>query len=251
MSTGPTLLERQAIGNMLQHITENHKKQWGNWLFEQFKDWNLLPNSNVPLEQYYYTLANIPPHPKRVICQFIVLGWNIHHDLHTLYDSIVSLIYLKICGPSEYFFLQQIYNFIVHFRSVCDNDANIFIEQHNLHRYGIRFFGDMDETLALVDINMNPTKEDPGVTIIPWYVSFDNLNGLEVHTTRKQVQSAQDFVLSEVMPVIKKEFAKTHCPWIYSNFKFSVKCDPDHYPTYGMAPIISLNNLVYQDDNAN
>ena len=248
MASGPTLLQRQAIGKLFQHITNEHSATWGNYLFESLEDWNLLPNSDISRSQYYSTLANLPSHPKRVICQIVIMGWNEHHNIQTLYDSIISLIYLKVCGPAEYLFLQQIYNFIIHFKSVCDDVKNIYINQLGLHQYNIVFEKNY-ETLAVIDIKMNHPSTDPGLDIIPWFVSFDNLKGLERHTTRTQIQSINDFVSNEVMPIIDNEFAKTHCPWIYSSYEYKVKCDPDDYFTCGMAPIITIFNIEYVDNN--
>lgn len=245
MAEGPTLLQRQAIGNMFQFITDNHTCEWGNWLFESLEDWNLLPNSNISPSQYYNTLANLPDFPKRIICQIVIMGWNEHHDLHTLYDSINSLIYLKVCGPTEYVFLHQVYNFISHFRSVCSDDKNIFIQEHNINKYTIRFTEDgqmMGKSLALVDIEMSKTTEPPVVVVVPWYISFDNLIG-DIEGTA-QAKPAQQFVEDEIIPIVCDEFAKTHCRWIYSDYDISFRLHP-----YGVAPIIFVENIQYVDNN--
>lgn len=245
MSDGPSLIQRQAVGNMIQYITDNHRVKWGNWLFESLEDWHLLPNSNISLSQYYSTLANLPDFPKRILCQIIIMGWNEHHDLHTLYDSINSLIYLKVCGPSEYFFLHQVYNFIAHFRKVCDDDKKIFIQEHNIHKYTIRFTKDghmMGESLALVDLEMSRTTDAPMVVVVPWYISFDNLNNLAEGSS--QSKPIMEFVEDEVLPIICNEFAKNHCKWIYSNCDYSFRNHP-----HGVAPIVFINNIEYVDYN--
>lgn len=247
MEEGPSLLQRQAIGNLLQTITNNHPTEWKNWLFDSLADWNLLPNSDISLSEYYNTLANLPAYPKRLLCQIVIMGWNEHHDLLTLYDSINSLIYLKVCGPSEYFFMQQVYNFIAYFKDVCDDYSKIFIQEHNPHKYTLRFTEDghmMGKSLALVDLEMSRTTDAPMVVVVPWYISFDNLNGLPEGTTQSQIQSTSDFIESEIMPIICNEFAKRHCSWIYSNCDFSFRNHP-----HGVAPIIFLNNIEYVDGN--
>lgn len=245
MSDGPSLIQRQAVGNMIQYITDNHRGKWGNWLFESLEDWHLLPNSNISLSQYYSTLANLPDFPKRILCQIVIMGWNEHHDLHTLYDSINSLIYLKVCGPSEYFFLHQVYNFIAHLRKVCDDDKKIFIQEHNIHKYTIRFTKDghmMGESLALVDLEMSRTTDAPMVVVVPWYISFDNLNNLAEGPS--QSKPIMEFVEDEVLPIICNEFAKNHCKWIYSNCDYSFRNHP-----HGVATIVFLNNIEYVDYN--
>lgn len=245
MEERPTLIQRQAIGNMIQYITDIHSTEWGNWLFESLDDWMLLPNSDISLSQYYETLANLPAFPKRVLCQIVVMGWNEHHDLLTLYDSINSLIYLKVCGPSEYFFLHQVYNFINHFREVCNDDSKIFIQKHNIHNYTIRFTEDghmMGHSLALIDIEMSRTTERPMVVVAPWYISFDNLNNLPEGTS--QAKPITQFVKDEVLPIICNEFAKIHCRRIYSHCDFSISNHP-----YGEAPMIFLNNIEYVNNN--
>lgn len=245
MSDRPSLIQRQAVGNMIQYITDNHSPKWGNWLFDSLEDWHLLPNSNISLSQYYSTLANLPDFPKRILCQIVMMGWNEHHDLHTLYDSINSLIYLKVCGPSEYFFLHQVYNFIAHFRNVCDDDKKIFIQEHNINKYTIRFTKDghmMGESLALVDLEMSRTTDTPMVVVVPWYISFDNLNNLPEGSS--QSKPIMEFIEDEVLPIICNEFATNHCKWIYSNCDFSFRNHP-----HGVAPIVFLNNIEYVDNN--
>lgn len=245
MADGPTLLQRQAIGNMFQTITDNHPNEWGNWLFESLDDWDLLPNSNISPSDYYSTLANLPSFPKRILCQIVIMGWNEHHDLHTLYDSINSLIYLKVCGPSEYFFMQEVYNFISKFSPVSGDDSKIFIQQHNIHKYTLRFTKDghmMGESLALVDLEMSRTTDDPMVVVVPWYMSFDNLDGVPEGSAKSK--PTREFIEDRIMPIISNEFAKRHCRWIYSNCDFSFRNHPN-----GCAPIIFMNNIEYVDGN--
>lgn len=220
----PTLIQRQAIGNMLQHITDGHPEKWGNWFFETLEDWDLLPKSNLSASEYYTTLANLPAFPKRILCQLIIMGWNEHHDYLALYESIITLIQLKVCGPCEYIFIQQVYNFIEHFKDVCDEDRKIFIQQHNINKYSIRFTEDghiMGETLALVELEMSPTTDAPTVVIAPWYFSFDNLKGLPEGFS--QNESDIEFVNKEVVPIISNEFAKRHCRWIHSVCELSFR----------------------------
>lgn len=241
MSDGPTVLQRQAIGNMFQTITEAHPQSWGNWLFEALGDWGILPNSDISIEQYYDTLANLPVFPKRIICQVITMGWNEHHDLQTLYDSITTLIYLKVCGPSEYFFMHQVYNFIAHFRNLSNVDQNIFIQRHNVNKYTIRFTSDghiMGEALAIVDLEMSRTSEAPIVVVSPWFMSFDNLAGNPEGTAKSR--PIQNFIEDEIVPIICDEFAKRHSRHIFSNCEMRFRLHP-----YEEAPMVFLTNLQY------
>lgn len=247
MNEGPTLLQRQAVGNLIQHITNNHDSEWGNWLFDALNDWELIPNSQISPYEYYKTLSELPAFPKRIICQLVVMGWNHHHDLQTLHDSITTLIYLKVCGPSEYFFLHQIYNFITHFRKVCNDDKKIFVQEHNIHKYTIRFTSDgnmMGEALALVDLEMSKTSEQPKVVVAPWFYSFDNLNGHPEGTSASK--PIVEFIEEQVLPIISNEFAKRHCPWINTNCMLRFREDP-----FGNTPIIFLTDIVYINNNGN
>lgn len=245
MSDGPTTLQRQAIGNMFQYITNNHPQAWGNWLFDALEDWDLLPNSEISPSQYYSTLANLPAHPKRIIMQIIIMGWNEHHDMQALYDAINTLIYLKVCGPAEYFFLHQVYNFMSYFQSVSNDDKKIFIQMHNLNKYTLRFTSDghmMGESKALVDLEMSRSSDEPMVVVAPWYYSFDNKMGLPEGTSKSR--HTQEFIEEEVLPIICDEFAKRHCHWIYSNCSMSFRED-----NFGNTPIIFLTNIQYIDNN--
>lgn len=241
MPDGPTLLQRQAIGNMFKTITDAHPNSWGNWLFETLEDWGLLPNSDISISQYYDTLVNLPAFPKRIICQIITMGWNEHHDLQAFYDAITTLIYLKVCGPSEYFFLHQVYNFIKHFRRLSGKDKNIFIQRHNVNKYTIRFTSDghvMGEALALVELEMSKTSEAPMVVVSPWFMSFDNLADNPEGTA--QSQPTQKFIEDEILPIICNEFAKRHSRRIFSNYEMRFRLHP-----YAEAPMVFLTNLQY------
>ena len=106
MADGPSLLQRQAIGNLMTVITNDHPTVWGNYLWEQMKGWNIIANSDISLHDYYYELKHIPDWPKRSIVYTILMSWNYHHNLQTLYDAINKLIYLKVCNATEYFLMQ-------------------------------------------------------------------------------------------------------------------------------------------------
>ena len=45
MADGPSLLQRQAIGNLITVITKENPTIWGNYLWEQLEGWNIIANS--------------------------------------------------------------------------------------------------------------------------------------------------------------------------------------------------------------
>ena len=52
MADGPSLLQRQAIGNLMAAITNDNPTIWGNYLWDQMKGWNIIANSDISLYDY-------------------------------------------------------------------------------------------------------------------------------------------------------------------------------------------------------
>lgn len=235
-----TLLQRQAIGKMLQTITDTHPIEWGHWLLETLKDWELLPNSDISISQYYDTLANLPEAIKRIICQTIIMGWNQHHDLKALYDAIIFIIGHNICDPSEYYFMHLVYNSLSYFiKCRRDDEKSLFIEQNNKNYFSIRSIIVLEEeepnpSLPWVDIALNKIHETPIIVTIPWIMSLDNI----INT-----KPTQRLLEEDILPIICNEFVKRHFGKIYSTFEMKFKAH-----THTFAPTIFLTNLQYSDN---
>lgn len=239
MPTELTLLQRQAIGKMLRTITDTHPIEWRHWLLKTLEDWELLPDSDLLLGQDWRTLANLPEFIKRTICQTIIMGWNQHHDLKTLYDAIIFIIGHNVCGPSEYYFMHLVYNSLSYFiKCRGDNERSLFIEQYNEIYFSIRSIIVLEEeelntSLPWIDIALNKIHKSHMIVIIPWIISMDNI----INT-----KPAQRLLEEDILPIICNEFAKRYCSQIYSAFEVRFK---RHTRTF--APTIFLTNLQYSD----
>lgn len=250
MADEPTLLQRQAIGNMFDFITKSHNAQWGNYLFDTLEEWHLLPNSDISAYNYYSTLQNLPDWPKRIIVQIVLNGWNEHHDLLTLYDSINTLIALGVCGPSEYLLMHQVYNFIQYFRDLCDNDKDIILNEANINCYSLLFTknGSMmnwryAERLAVVDISMSKIDHAPLVIVAPTYFSFLRKLGL-ADDYEFDEWGKKELIIDKILPIVSNEFAKKHCHWIYTDYKIKYEDSPTKD-----APLIVLSEIQYINNN--
>ena len=246
MADGPSLLQRQAIGNLMTVITKDHPTIWGNYLWEQMKGWNIIANSDISLYDYYYQLKHIPDWPKRSIVYTILMSWNYHHNLQALYDAINKLIYLKVCNATEYFLMQYMFNFLQYFSTVCKNLSTIQIEQNmfNKNMFTLRFWKDNSHLYShgIIDIQFSPIGEDSRIAIVPW---FSLIGEKTNHRYNCNTQSGIDeLVNNEFVPLLLNEFAKKHCPWIYSNASFGYKKE-----NLDRAIALLLSSLEYEDNN--
>ena len=246
MADGPSLLQRQAIGNLINTITKDNPTVWGNYLWEQMEGWNIIANSNISLPGDYYELKHIPDWPKRSMVYTILMSWNFHHDLQTLYNAINKLIYLKVCNATEYFLMQYMFNFLQYFSTVCKNVNTIQIEQNMFNRdmFTLRFWKDNShsETHGIVDFQFNPVGKEPRIAIVPWFSLIgEKTNHRYNFNTQRGID---DLINAEFVPLLQKEFAKKHCPWIYSNLRFGYQKE-----NLDRGIVILLSSLEYEDRN--
>ena len=240
----PSVLERQALGTLFDVLTKQNPVGYENYFWNSFEEWEPIKDTEMPPQKYYSTLKGIPHHAKRVIIQSVLLGWNKHHDKYTLYQGITTLIYLKICEVSEYFFLQQVYNFLTYFEDVCSSDEFIEIESHAPNKYTIRFWKDnslthINGTHGIIDFELEPYGTDPLVAIVPWYDLINSYFG------REDILNEEDlkWLMGELYPVIDNEFAKKHSPWINSSWDFDFYDEQLH-----RGIVIILHSLEYVDN---
>ena len=177
MADGPSLLQRKAIGNLMAAITKDNSTVWGNYLWEQMANWNIIANSDISLYDYYYELKHLPNWPKRSIVYTVLMSWNYHHNLQTLYNAINKLIYLKVCNVTEYFLMQYMFNFLQYFSTVCKNVNTIEIQQNMFNRdmFTLRFWQDNrhSETHGIVDVQFSSVGKEPRIAIVPWFNLID------------------------------------------------------------------------------
>ena len=246
MADGPSLLQRQAIGNMIATITKDNPTVWGNYLWEQLEGWNIIANSDISLTAYYYELKHIPDWPKRSIVYTILMSWNYHHNLQTLYQAINKLIYLKVCNATEYFLMQYMFNFLQYFSTVCKNVNTIQIEQNMFNRdmFTLRFWKDIShsETYGIVDFQFSSIGKEPRIAIVPWFSLIGEKTNHRYNF--KTQHGIDDLVNCEFVPLLQKEFAKKHCPWIYSNLRFGYQKE-----NLDRGIVILLSSLEYEDRN--
>lgn len=253
MNDGPTITERQALGNLLDSLKDTldstGRKEWCDYITEFFSDWEPIHNSNMDLGLYYRTLKRFPQNGKREIIRGVLLGWNEHHSFYTLYNCITKLIYLKVCDTVEYFFLQQFYNFLSHFSEICESLEQIEVTQARLKEYTIRFYHkDVNpgerypNVYGIIDFEMSKINETPRLAIVPWkglLSAWKQIDESEV----LDADNVEDFI-SDIYPLLSKEFAKTHCPWI--NSQWECNC---HKDVYERGLVFVMHSLQYEDYN--
>ncbi len=245
MNNGPSIIERQALGNLLEALKKNGNgnQNFSNYMTSWFSDWNPISNSDISLQQYYKTLKKFPTNAKREIIRGVLLSWNKHHNFQILYHSINTLIYLKVCDTVEYFFIQQFYNFLSSFSKVCNNSEFITIEARNASFYTIRFYEDRLNSKGIVDFQLAPIGRGEVFCIVPWNSLLSSKTGIEEDEVLEE-GTWNEIVSTEIYPLLKNEFAKQHCNWINSNWDFEVKKEQ-----LGRGLVITMHSLYYEDLN--
>jgi len=245
MNGGPTIIERQALGNLLmvlQRKGENNN-QWKNFIVRWFDDWSPICNSTISNYDYYKTLKEFPTNGKREIIRGVLLGWNEHHDTSILYNTINALIYLKVCNTVEYFFLQQFYNFLTYYSTICKSKELIKVEPKNNSFYTIRFKKDGFYSIGIVDFQLPPIGKDSLFCIVPWTGLLSAKNGIKESEILEE-DTLDSIIEEEIYPLLQKEFAKKHCQWIRSKWDFSYQKEP-----LGRGVVITMHSLYYEDNN--
>ena len=248
MTNSPSTIEREALGSLLKVLIRksmNHNKKWEDFITSYFADWNPIMDSDISGYRYYSTLKSFPLNAKREIIRGVLLGWNEHHDHLTLYQCITALIYLKLCGPVEYFFLQQFYSFMSYYESTCPSSDNIWIQANSNSNYRIKFLEKENEPFGhnygYIDFQMSRINEENRLAIVPTF-SLLNIKENLSEDTEHDKQSMDSIVSKQIAPLLNNEFAKKHCPWIYSSWKASYRKDQ-----FGIGVVIIMNSLEYED----
>lgn len=228
MNSSLTEIERQALGNLLGVLKGHGNAQWRTFITDWFDCWEPIEKSGISLSQYYRTLKSLSLETKRGIMTGVLLGWNEHHSFLTLYSCINSLIYLKVCETAEYFSMQQFYNFMTFFADLCQDEKQIEVTfSRRQWLYTIRFYKEESlETYGIIDFQLAPPESsDQIVAIVPWYGLLKNK--LDLHDCEEFDEDLISSVVEDLYPILQKEFAKTHCHWIYSNW-YVFRAKPVH-----------------------
>ncbi|MCR4853321.1 MAG: hypothetical protein K5893_07010 [Prevotella sp.] len=223
MSDGPSFQQRQALGNLAEVLTNKNPWVFKNYFKDFFNDWDAIYDSDISDGEYYRALNSFPLNAKRYIIQVVLTAWNLHKDLHTLYETINTLIYLKICGPAEYYLMQITYNFISNFGSKLGDLQYVEIESYRNSEYTIRFWQDdsfMRDTYGIIDLQLHNERQTPLLAIVPWFGLLNNVYHVS-DSDEFDDQTINDVTDNYLYPLLTNEFAKKHCPWIQSS------CDID------------------------
>lgn len=248
MNGGPTIIERQTLGNLLDVLKKEGNQEWKEFITSWFSDWSPISNSDISQYQYNKTLKNFPVNGKREIIRGVLLGWNKHHDSLTLYNCINSLIYLKVCDIVEYFFLQQFYNFLISFGKVCKNKEQIVVQPKNHSFYTIRFrkegvYSEYGASIGIIDFQLPPIGKNDTFCIIPWNSLLSAKTGLKENEVLEE-ETLPSIIEEEIFPLLENESAKEHCHRIESSWDFCFRKEP-----LGRGVVITMHSLYYKDLN--
>ena len=129
---------------------------------------------------------------------------------------------------------------------MCENVDTIEIQQNMFNRdmFTLRFWKDNRHsgTHGIVDIQFSPVGKDPRIAIVPWFSLIDKkTNHRYNYNTQRGID---DLVNTEFVPLLLNEFAKNHCPWIYSDLRFGYQKE-----NLDRGVVIILSSLEYEDRN--
>lgn len=246
MANKPSLIERQALGNLLQVLTDKNPTAYGDYLWESFEDREPIKDSDISGTLYYATLRSYPLVAKRWIIQSVLTGWNVHHDLTLLYESINTLIYLGMCGPAEYFLMVNVFNFLSSFGRYLESTQFAEIESHRPNEYTLRFWkderGSWGDTYGIIDFQLHGVNEPPVLAIVPWFGILKNVDIIsdEDNPSQESLESS----IYDIYKIMNDEFPKKHCPWIHTEWEISHQREE-----LNRGIVIILHSLVYIDNN--
>lgn len=247
MSNEPSFEERQALGNLIK-VLESKNYELKDYYRESFEGWDPIYDSGITGYRYYKALKDFPLHAKRCIIQTALKGWNIHKDLLTLHETITSLIYLDLCGPAEYYFMQILNSFIREYGSRLGDLPYIEIESYRVSDYTIRFWKDDTfdrDTYGIIDFQLHPTDRDPVLAIVPWNSLLRTIYDLPSNDENDELSDDEiEEVTSGLYSIFNNEWVKTHCPWIKSNWDFQYQKEQ-----MGRGVVYILHSLNYYNSN--
>lgn len=228
MSDLPSILERQALGDLAKALTGKNSAAFGDYFIDFFDDWEPIYDSGISYPNYIRTLKIVPLNAKRYIVQSVLKGWNLHKDLPTLYECINLLVFLDICGPAEYYLMQIAYNMISTYGNAFNNLPCIYVESYKNTEYTLRFWKNENPliggTYGIVDFKLHREGTKTLLTIIPgnsllksYYKIPENIN------IEGQIE---DEVFEDMMNLLGEEFSKEVCPKIYSDWSCDLGMDP-------------------------
>ena len=248
MDDRPSLIERQALGNLIK-VLESKSSELKGYFSNDFKEWNPIYDSGITGQRYYHTLREFPLYAKRCIIQSTLLGWNYHHDLRALYETLNTLIYLKLCGPAEYLFIQIIYNFIASYGDILNDYEYIEVESYEVNRYTLRFWKDdsiMRDTYGIIIFELHDSKKEPSLAVVPWNSLLRNV--YDLHDTGDDFDALSkediDEITMRIGNIFKDEWALRHCPWIQSSWECGVGKEP-----LDRGIVFILKSIKYLDPN--
>lgn len=210
----PTLKEQQALGFLFQKITASNPSVWRGYLWEKFCDLNPIVNSGISQLEAQNTLQRLPRFAKRRIMHWVVMGWNFHHNFEAFKQAVIIIVSMKVCGPTEYFCLQYVYNFMNEFKVVCKSLANIEIRQNIFTPYTYTIQFGWNNPNYYVVFELNKPIDTPAVAIML-------TNKLLQDTYGNGCQSdLEAFVSNNICPLFLDEFVKDEVTNVESDMKF-------------------------------
>lgn len=247
MNNEPSIIERQALGNLVK-VLESKNYSLKKYYRDSFEGWDPIYDSGISGTKYYRTLKNFPLHAKRCIIQTALKGWNIHKDLLTLHDTITSLIYLDLCGPAEYYFMQILNSLISSYGSELGDLQYIEIESYRVSDYTIRFWKDDSfdrDTYGIIDFQLHDVNTEPVLAIVPWNSLLRKVYDLPSDDENDELSEDEiEDVTGQLYEIFSKEWVKTHCPWIRSNWDFQYQKEQ-----MGRGVVYILHSLSYYNPN--
>ena len=241
---GPSISQRQALGNLADLLTSKNPVVFKNYFKDFFDEWNPIYDSNISGYSYYKAIKEFPMNVKRYIVLAVIDGWNLHKDLLTLYETINTLIYLDICGPAEYYFMQIAYNLLSDYGNKLECLPFVQIQYYSNTKYTIRFWKEMSrhDTYGIIDFELHNEHQPPRLAVVPW---FDLLKNVYRYDEDEEFDDEIiDEITQEIYPLFENEFAKKHCPWIQSEWDFDILKEQ-----YNRGILYILHSMKYVNRN--
>lgn len=237
MVSSLTFQQRSAIAKWLNFLTApGGMKKWNKKiLFETFQEYDLPPNAELSYSEYVFALRGLPFSVKRdVVCKILsIWSYASDSDYQTLYDTLLSILYLKMETGVECVLFNNILNVARYLNlSRFELNARTFSCGYTVDMY-FRMPG-VDFSDTQISFQTSGEDETPRVEY-----------GISSNVLRKKMnftaQPSQEDV-SEMLQVLTVNNTKSHCPWIYLNY--SLKCMYSGWFLH-----LTYNDIEYVDNN--
>ena len=220
--------QSKALGNFISFTISKSMCKWDDSLWDYFDEYELVTDENLSPSIYYSSLKSLPVEVKRDIIKCFLNAWNCNNHYYTLYDTITSLIYLKICDVTEFHLL----NILLLIKKKFDSNNTGWFEAYTTYHFDLCL-----EDGAQIGFSLNDPDTPPFFEVIMSGETLKKAYPFEDVPTKQALQ--------QLFEDLKSYPSDRHCRRVVHNCEITANYIPFLEGTFS----IRFNNLEYIDYN--